>query len=101
MDAGLSVIGGAIKDSAESIVHQSSGFSGKVQDADNAIACIGSAPSDGDTSSTEVLGGAHLDTSKSVNDGFDSHHCPAKACYAGALISSRDGPRTKNVACGS
>lgn len=42
-----------------------------------------------------VSGGAHRDTSKPVNDGFDSHHCPAKGCYAGAPISSSDGPAIK------
>ena len=29
----------------------------------------------------EVRGGAHRDTSKPPNDGYDSHHCPAKNCY--------------------
>ncbi|CAG67838.1 MULTISPECIES: hypothetical protein [Acinetobacter] len=43
----------------------------------------------------EVLGGAHKDTSKPVNDGFDSHHCPAKNCYKDAPISSSDGPAIK------
>ncbi|WP_448098363.1 hemagglutinin repeat-containing protein [Luteibacter yeojuensis] len=82
VDAGLAVVGGAIRDTAKSIVQQSNGFSEKVQDAEGAIS--------GDT-----LGGAHRDTSKPVNDGFDSHHCPAKSCYAGSLISSQDGPAIK------
>lgn len=43
----------------------------------------------------EKLGGAHKDTSKPVNDGFDSHHCPAKNCYKDAPISSSDGPAIK------
>jgi filamentous hemagglutinin len=42
-----------------------------------------------------VLGGAHRDTSKPVNDGLDSHHCPAKNCYASAPISTLDGPAIK------
>jgi filamentous hemagglutinin len=95
VDTSLSMIGGAIKDTAKSIVQQSNGFSDKVQDADNAIAGIGSSHLDSDASSTDVLGGAHRDTSKPVNDGFDSHHCPAKACYADSLISSQDGPAIK------
>lgn len=95
VDTSLSVIGGAIKDTAKSIVAQSSGFSDKVQDADNAIASIGSSHMDGDASSADTLGGAHRDTSKPVNDGFDSHHCPAKSCYAGSLVSSQDGPAIK------
>ena len=95
VDTTLSMIGGAIKDTAKSIVQQSNGFSDKVQDADDTIAGIGSSHLDGDTSSTDVLGGAHRDTSKPVNDGLDSHHCPAKACYADSLISSQDGPAIK------
>ncbi|MNM96870.1 hypothetical protein D3C81_1093630 [compost metagenome] len=47
------------------------------------------------TKQDDILGGAHRDTSKPVNDGFDSHHCPAKNCYAGAPISSMDGPAIK------
>jgi filamentous hemagglutinin len=43
----------------------------------------------------DVLGGPHKDTSKPVNDGLDSHHCPAQKCYKGAPISSRDGPAIK------
>ncbi|WP_410003778.1 hemagglutinin repeat-containing protein [Pseudomonas syringae] len=43
----------------------------------------------------EVLGGPHRETSKPVNDGLDSHHCPAKNCYASAPISSADGPAIK------
>ncbi len=43
----------------------------------------------------DVLGGPHRDTSKPVNDGLDSHHCPAQKCYKGAPISSRDGPAIK------
>ncbi|HHQ1839988.1 TPA: hypothetical protein ACSI5E_001561 [Acinetobacter baumannii] len=42
-----------------------------------------------------ILGGAHKETSKPVNDGFDSHHCPAKDCYKGAPISSANGPAIK------
>ncbi|WP_256657133.1 MULTISPECIES: hemagglutinin repeat-containing protein [unclassified Pseudomonas] len=42
-----------------------------------------------------ILGGAHKDTSKPVNDKLDSHHCPAKGCYVGAPISSKDGPAIK------
>ena len=41
------------------------------------------------------MGGAHKDTSKPVNDKLDSHHCPAKGCYVGAPISSKDGPAIK------
>ena len=55
-------------------------------------------PSNGSTvsrSDGDVSGGAHRDTSKPANDGFDSHHCPAKNCYAGAPISSLDGPAIK------
>ncbi|YAF62121.1 hypothetical protein DOCECA_18360 [Pseudomonas sp. E102] len=43
----------------------------------------------------DVLGGPHRDTTKPKNDGFDSHHCPAKGCYVGAPISSKDGPAIK------
>ncbi|PYB88720.1 hemagglutinin [Pseudomonas koreensis] len=43
----------------------------------------------------DVLGGPHKETSKPVNDGLDSHHCPAQKCYKGAPISSRDGPAIK------
>ncbi len=43
----------------------------------------------------KVLGGAHRDTSKPVNDKLDSHHCPAQSCYTGAPISSKDGPAIK------
>jgi filamentous hemagglutinin len=43
----------------------------------------------------DILGGPHRDTSKPVNDGLDSHHCPAQKCYKGAPISSRDGPAIK------
>lgn len=42
-----------------------------------------------------ILGGPHKETSKPVNDKLDSHHCPAKGCYAGAPISSEDGPAIK------
>lgn len=42
-----------------------------------------------------VLGGAHRDTSKPVNDKLDSHHCPAQSCYKGAPISTKDGPAIK------
>ena len=42
-----------------------------------------------------VDGGAHRDTTKPANDGFDSHHCPAKGCYKDAPISSKDGPAIK------
>ncbi|KAA6178141.1 hypothetical protein F3K50_05400 [Pseudomonas marginalis] len=41
------------------------------------------------------LGGAHRDTTKPANDKLDSHHCPAKGCYVGAPISSKDGPAIK------
>lgn len=44
---------------------------------------------------SEVLGEAHRDTSKPVNDNLDSHHCPAKSCYTDAPISSVDGPAIK------
>lgn len=47
------------------------------------------------TEQEKVLGGAHKDTSKPVNDGLDSHHCPAKNCYKDAPISSEDGPAIK------
>jgi filamentous hemagglutinin len=43
----------------------------------------------------DISGGAHRDTSKPVNDGLDSHHCPAKTCYSDAPISSSDGPAIK------
>ncbi|WP_169741313.1 RHS repeat-associated core domain-containing protein [Andreprevotia chitinilytica] len=43
----------------------------------------------------EVIGGPHRETSKPVNDGCDSHHCPAKDAYKGAPISSADGPAIK------
>ncbi|WLH54016.1 hemagglutinin repeat-containing protein [Pseudomonas tolaasii] len=49
----------------------------------------------GASGSNEVLGGAHRDTSKPVNDKLDSHHCPAKSCYTDAPISSADGPAIK------
>jgi filamentous hemagglutinin len=48
--------------------------------------------SDGDN---EVKGGPHKETTKPVNDGLDSHHCPAKDCYKGNLLSSKDGPAIK------
>jgi filamentous hemagglutinin len=44
VDAGLSIIGGAIKDTAKSIVQQSNGFSDKVQSADEFIAGTESRP---------------------------------------------------------
>ncbi|WP_150526567.1 DUF637 domain-containing protein [Roseibium sediminis] len=40
-------------------------------------------------------GGAHKDTKHPVGDNLDSHHCPAKACYKDAPISSEDGPAIK------
>ncbi|EFO33270.1 phosphoglycerate kinase [Roseibium sp. TrichSKD4] len=40
-------------------------------------------------------GGAHKDTKNPVGDNLDSHHCPAKACYKDAPISSEDGPAIK------
>ncbi|MDH1629787.1 hemagglutinin repeat-containing protein [Pseudomonas mosselii] len=43
----------------------------------------------------QIIGGAHRDTSKPVNDNLDSHHCPAKHCYTSAPISSMDGPAIK------
>ncbi|WP_434560935.1 hemagglutinin repeat-containing protein [Pseudomonas sp. Z4-20] len=49
----------------------------------------------GASGSNEVLGGAHRDTSKPVNDNLDSHHCPARSCYTDAPISSVDGPAIK------
>lgn len=45
--------------------------------------------------SNNYTGGAHKETSKPVNDGYDSHHCPAKNCYAKSLISSQAGPAIK------
>ncbi|MHC8378382.1 hemagglutinin repeat-containing protein [Pseudomonas sp. MDT1-16] len=44
---------------------------------------------------SEILGGPHRDTTKPKNDGFDSHHCPAKGCYDGAPISTKNGPAIK------
>jgi filamentous hemagglutinin len=44
---------------------------------------------------SEILGGPHRDTTKPKNDGFDSHHCPAKGCYDGAPISTKAGPAIK------
>jgi len=41
------------------------------------------------------VGGAHKETSRPVGDSLDSHHCPAKACYKNAPISSQDGPAIK------
>ncbi|WP_422490898.1 hypothetical protein, partial [Endozoicomonas sp. ALE010] len=43
----------------------------------------------------EKLGGAHRETSKPVNDGLDSHHCPAKDCYKNSYLSQYDGPAIK------
>ncbi|MFC5921660.1 VENN motif pre-toxin domain-containing protein [Neisseria weixii] len=40
----------------------------------------------------QYKGGAHSETKKPANDGLDSHHCPAQACYKGAPISSENGP---------
>lgn len=44
---------------------------------------------------TEFKGGTHKDTSQPAGDKLDSHHCPAKKCYAGAPLSSADGPAIK------
>ena len=45
----------------------------------------------------EILGVAHNETSKSINDGLDSHHCPAKNCYKRESISSANGPAIKQI----
>lgn len=83
VDAVLSAVGvQAVRTGAKGVVEGSKGIGGKIDGADAAV--------DGG-----VLGGAHRDTRKPVNDGFDSHHCPAKNCYRGAPISSLDGPAIK------
>lgn len=37
-------------------------------------------------------GGPHSFTSQPVNDGLDSHHCPAKACYSNSSMTQDKGP---------
>ncbi|WP_095092859.1 hemagglutinin repeat-containing protein [Pseudomonas sp. Irchel 3A5] len=59
------------------------------------VGVVGERGANGASGSNEVLGGAHRDTSKPVNDNFDSHHCPARSCYTAAPISDVDGPAIK------
>jgi filamentous hemagglutinin len=66
---------------------------GKVAEAADLVEGLDKLPRS--KSQNEILGGAHRDTSKPVNDGYDSHHCPAQSCYKGAPISSADGPAIK------
>lgn len=40
-------------------------------------------------------GGPHSETKSPINDGLDSHHCPAKDCYKNSLISGEFGPAIK------
>ncbi|WP_223202951.1 hypothetical protein [Stenotrophomonas sp. 169] len=83
VDAVLSAVGvQAVRTGAKGVVEGSKGIGGKIYGAEAAV--------DGG-----VLGGAHRDTSKPANDGFDSHHCPAKNCYKAAPVSSDDGPAIK------
>jgi len=47
------------------------------------------------TAPDQDCGGPHRKTSKPVNDGKDSHHCPAKDSYKHTSLSKDDGPAIK------
>ncbi|MCC8567409.1 hemagglutinin repeat-containing protein [Xanthomonas citri] len=83
VDAMMSAIGATTAGKgAKSILESSQGIGKKIDNAESSVA-------------GDVLGGPHLQTSKPKGDGLDSHHCPAKACYASAPISSDRGPAIK------
>jgi filamentous hemagglutinin len=73
VDTTLSMVGGAIKDTAKSIVQQSNGFSDKVQAADDAITGTKAAVDEGLGSGAGVGGGATFANQDKLDDHFARH----------------------------
>uniref|UniRef100_UPI003870131C hemagglutinin repeat-containing protein n=1 Tax=Stenotrophomonas pigmentata TaxID=3055080 RepID=UPI003870131C len=84
VELGSSLLGASMAASIKGIIGISKGFGSKVDAADSAR-----------NEPRDVLGGPHSETTRPSGDGLDSHHCPAKACYADAPLSSEKGPAIK------